>query len=201
MRFQAAVLRGVVLLLAAWAATACAAPAPAASGRVPTPAGPVDAAPTLAAALPSAWRTYTDPSLGYSLSFPEDVDFTLGTSRAGIYTARLQFRVPGVDGYQGMVLRVEPNPERRGIEQIVGELYRRNLLAEPQVGWVDQLAGVTVAGLSGVQMGREGDVSLVVPYQDRVYIVAPVHDVTTTALDPQALALFYQVLATLRLPQ
>ena len=50
---------------------------------------------------------------------------------------------------------------------------------------------------TGVQVGAEGDFSLVLPYGDRVFIIAPVHDLVTTGLDPQALALFYEVLATL----
>jgi hypothetical protein len=191
------IIAGFGLLL-----TACSAPVPL-PGRSPSRAA---SAPTAVAALASAvptlaagWTTYTDPVLGYSLSFPQDVDFTSGMSKAGVYTARLQFNVPGVDGYQGMVLRVEPNPEARGIEQVVEDLYRRSLMGDPPADWAAQLGAVTVAGLSGRQMGQGGDFSLVVPYQDRVYILAPVHDLTATALDPQALALFYQILGTLRM--
>ena len=61
---------------------------------------------------------------------------------------------------------------------------------------LQQLGGVSVVGLSGMQLGQGGDFSLVVPYEDHVYIIAPVDDVATTALDPQALALFYQILSS-----
>lgn len=176
-----------VLLLAA-----CATPAPAASEQAAA------AAATPALGGTRAWHSYTDRGLGYTLSFPQNVEFSSGTSKAGIYTARLQFQVPGVDGYQGMVLRVEPNPGRRGIEQVAEDLYRRNLLEEPPPDWARQLGRVTVGGLAGVQMGDESNFSLVVPYEDRVYILAPVHDTATRVSDPQALALFYQILATLR---
>ncbi len=98
-----------------------------------------------------------------------------------------------------MVLRVEPNPAGHGIEQIVQEIYRRNLLAAPPANWQQQLGGVTVAGLPGVQLGQGPDFSLVVPYGKYVYIIAPVHDTVTVALDPKALELFYQILATLKL--
>jgi hypothetical protein len=50
-----------------------------------------------------------------------------------------------------------------------------------------------------VQLGAGPDFSLVVPFEDHVYIIAPVHDLATTAPDPRALALFYQILATLRI--
>ena len=86
-----------------------------------------------------------------------------------------------------------------GVEQIAQEIYRRDLLEEPPAEWLQQLGSVTVVGLSGVQLGRGPDISLVLPYDDRFYIIAPVHDLATTAPDPQALALFYQILATLRI--
>jgi hypothetical protein len=35
-----------------------------------------------------------------------------------------------------------------------------------------------------------------VPYEDRVYIFAPVHGAVANAVDPAALDLFYQVLRT-----
>ncbi len=192
---------GLLLVLVLSAACTPAAPSVGArpAGSSPSATGPAVAA--VATALPTwvaRWQSYTEPTLGYSLAFPEDADFTSGASKAGVYTARLQFRIPGLEGYQGMVLRVEPNPERRGIEQVVQELYRRNLLADPPPDLLQQLSSVTVAGLSGVQLGQGGDFSLVIPYEDYVYIIAPGHDLAATAIDPQALALFYQVLSTLR---
>jgi hypothetical protein len=176
----------------------------------PAPAA-VQAFVTAAPELTAGWQTYTDPEAGYSVRYPPGVHFSAGQSKAGIYTARIQFRIPGVDGYQGMLIRVEPNPTGQGLEQVVGEFYRR-FAANGAAGQraeeraeeraADLLAGleqVTVAGLSGVQVGTERDFSLVLPYGDRVFIIAPVHDLVTTGLDPQALALFYEVLATLQL--
>jgi hypothetical protein len=202
---RAGVLLGLasMLLLAACASSAPAATLgdtlPASETSVPSQPLGIVALETVLPGLPATWRTYTDANLGYTLRFPQDAEFTSGMSKAGIYTARLQFRVPGADGYQGMVLRVEPNPEGRGIEQIVQEIYRRNLLAEPPADWRQQLGGVTVAGLSGVQLGRGPDISLIVPAGGRIYIIAPVHGTATTAVDPKALELFYQILASLRL--
>ncbi len=194
-----AVLSG--LLIAALLLAACSPAAPMVSqAAAPVPSEPtVSAVLTAVPTLSAGWKTYTESTLAYSLSFPQDVEFTSGVSKAGVYTARLQFTLPGVDGYQGMVVRVEPNPAHKGIEQISQEIYRRNLLEEPPADLLQQLQSISVAGLSGVQLGAGGDFSLIVPYRDHVYIIAPVHDLATTALDPQALALFYQVLATLRL--
>lgn len=156
--------------------------------------------PTAAAELLAGWETYTDPAAGYTVRYPPGVHFSAGKSRAGISTARIQFRVPGVDGYQGMLIRVEPNPEGQGVEAAASAVYRR-FIAAAETGlpadWFAGLEHVTVGGLAGVQVGHEGDFSLVVPYRDRLYIIAPVHDMAMTGLDPQALALFYQVLGTL----
>ena len=167
------------------------------------PGAPSAEVAALASALPpagaSAWTSYTDPRLGYTISMPQDAEFTSGTSKAGIYTARIQFTLPGAAGYQGMVVRVEPNAQHQGIEQIARDLYRSNLLKEPPADLLQQLQTVTVAGLSGVQMGQGADFSLVVPFEDHVYIFAPVHGEATSETDPQALALFYQILATLRI--
>lgn len=168
------------------------------------------AAEAVAAAVPEPtgdWQTYTDPEAGYSIRYPPGVHFSAGQTTAGIYTARIQFRIPGVEGYQGMLIRVESNPTGQGLEQIVGDFYRRFAAAgtpeerggERPAYLLAELEQVTVAGLSGVQVGTEGDFSLVLPYGDRVFIIAPVHDLATTGLDPQALALFYEVLATLEL--
>ncbi len=177
-----------------------------ATGAADAPAtAAVEALATAAPELTADWQTYTDPEAGYSVRYPPGVHFSAGQSKAGIYTARIQFRIPGVDGYQGMLIRVEPNPTGQGLEQIAGEFYRRfvaddTLRERAAERPADLLAGleqVTVAGLSGVQVGTEGDFSLVLPYGDRVFIIAPVHDLVTTGLDPQALALFYEVLATL----
>jgi hypothetical protein len=195
------VLRGLLLASPVLLA-ACATPAPSTDSVTPVGSELPTVIASVATALPGAaagWMTYVEPTLGYSLSFPEDVEFTYGTSKAGIYTARLQFTLPGVDGYQGMVLRVEPNPERRGIEQVAQEIYSRGLLSEPPADALQQFSDVTVAGLSGVQVGTGPDFSLVVPYEDYTYIIAPVHDVATTAADPQTIALFYEILSTLRI--
>ena len=155
------------------------------------------AAATAAPTVVDGWNTFTEPALGYTLSYPQDVVITSGVSPAGVYTTRLQFRIPGVDGYQGMVIRAEPNPGGRGLEAAVADLYANYLMGEPPVDLLAGLPQQTVAGLSAAQLGSGDDFSLVLPLGDYVYQIAPVHGVTSTAIDPQALELFYRILATL----
>ena len=173
----------------------CAPAAPEAASATGATTYTIDTAalPTLAA----GWVAFTEPGLGYTLQYPEDVMLTSGVSPAGVHTTRLQFRIPGVDGYQGMLIRAEPNPEGKGLEEVVQKLYDDYLLGEPPVDLLAQ-ATQNIAGLTAAQIGAGGDFSLVVPIKDYVYIIAPVHDMATTSIDPQALALFYQILATLK---
>lgn len=187
----------VALVVIAALATACATAAP-------EPNAVATLAPAIATAAPTVvaeWNTFTEPTLGYTIQYPQDVEITSGVSPAGVHTTRLQFRVPGVDGYQGMLIRVEPNREGRGLEEVVAKLYEDYLLGEPSADLITALPSATVAGLTAAQVGGGGDFSLVLPIQDRVYIIAPVHDMTATALDPRALELFYQVLATMKVSQ
>jgi hypothetical protein len=198
--FQQRLLRAVAFILIGSGlslAAGCAARAP----EVNSLATAVPALATAAPTIVSGWSAFTEPILGYTLSYPADTVITSGSSPAGIHTTRLQFRVQGVDGYQGMLIRVEPNPEGRGLEEVVAKLYEDYLLGAPPADLLARLPQQTVSGLTAGQIGSGGDFSLVLPVGDYVYIIAPVHDLTATQLDPKALELFYQVLATLKVAQ
>jgi hypothetical protein len=159
------------------------------------------AAPAIATVAPTAvagWNTFTEPTLGYTLSYPQDAIIDSGVSPAGVYTTRLQFRIPGADGYQGMVVRVEPNPGGRGLEVALARLYSDYLMSEPPADLLAALPQKTIAGLAATQMGGADDFALVLPVGDYVYQIAPVHDMASTSMDPQALALFEQILGTLQ---
>jgi hypothetical protein len=147
----------------------------------------------------AGWLTYTDPATGYSIRYPPDAHFSAGRSAAGIYTARIQFRLPDVAGYQGMVLRVEPNPAGAGIEQVLPQLYQKTLQASSLQDLLAAAQAITVNESAGVRVqGAGGDFTIVVPYGKQVYILAPVHDVTTTAPDPAALEVFERIVESFR---
>jgi hypothetical protein len=152
-----------------------------------------------ATGLPLGWRTYTDPAAGYSIGLPPGVDFRAGWNAAGVYTARAQFKVPGVTGYQGLVVRVEPNPQGHGLEQILEGFYRLSTAEQPPADLLAQAQSLTVAGLAAVKTAGQGDdFAIVVPYGDKICYLAPVHDMATTGLDPHAMALFNEILGTFR---
>jgi hypothetical protein len=145
--------------------------------------------------LPAGWRTYRDAEAGYAISLPPGVDLHAGKSQAGVYTARAQFRLPGVAGYQGLVLRVEPNPEHAGVEALLARLDGLALPGPTLVGPAAQFQALTLSGLPAVKSSGD-DFAILLPYGDRVYMMAPVHDAVFAAPAPAALALFEQALAT-----
>lgn len=62
--------------------------------------------------LENGWYLYTDQEAGYSFSYPPDALFQ--TSKEGAFdykSAYLQFHIPSMNGYQGMMIQVLSNPE------------------------------------------------------------------------------------------
>ena len=58
---------------------------------------------------------------------------------------------------------------------------------------------ITVAGLPGIKtsiLPTNTEFSILFLYNNRVYTLAPVHGPSANAVDPKALALFYEVLET-----
>ncbi len=208
-----------VMLLAGCTAAGAGRPVVSQASALPLPSPAVAPAGSPAAAatasltqVPAAgfagWRTYTDPAMGYSISLPPGVDFRAGTSPAGIYTARAQFALPGVPGYQGIVLRVEPNPGGQAAEaEIEGALARLYEAATQEQapaapgGLTAQAQPLTISGLAAVRAVPGGspdnpDFTIVIPYRDKIYMLSPVHDLPYASIAPEAQALFDQIVAS-----
>jgi hypothetical protein len=178
-------------------------PTPAVIGPLPT-ATLVAASTTTAAPLPTPtspedWLVFCDPDAECTFSYPADADMKAGKSRLGIYTIRLQFRMPDVTGYQGMVIHVVPITDSFSMDDILAQLYEsspRDLSLEE---WLAQLEPTTVGSQTGFKTScAEGssDFSIVIPLEDKAYIATPVHDIAAICVGPQALELFYRVLET-----
>jgi hypothetical protein len=178
-------------------------PTPAVIGPLPTAtrvaASTTTAAPLPTPASPEDWLVFCDPDAECSFSYPADADLKAGKSRLGIYTIRLQFQMPNVTGYQGMVIHVVPITDSFSMDDILAQLYEsspRDLSLEE---WLAQLEPTTVGSQTGFKTScAEGssDFSIVIPLEDKAYIATPVHDIAATCVGPQALELFYRVLET-----
>lgn len=193
---------GIVLLV--MALVSCT-PQPAPAVSEPLPTGTLVAAPTVTATLlptlasPEDWLVFCDPEAECTFSYPADADLKAGKSRFGIHTIRLQFRMPDVTGYQGMVIHVVPMTDSYRMDDILAQLYESSPQELSLDEWLAQLEPTTVGDQTGFKTPcAEGnsDFSIVIPHEDKVYIAAPVHDIAATCVGPQALELFYRVLET-----
>jgi hypothetical protein len=199
-RVMDALTLGIVLL--ATALVSCT-PQPAPAVAEPLPTSTLRAEPTatllLTPAIPEGWLAFRHPEAECTFCYPADADLKAGKSRAGIYTMRLQFRMPDVTGYQGMVIHVVPITDSSSMDDILAQLYESSPQALSLDEWLAQLEPTTVGGQTGFRTPcAEGssDLSIVIPHEDKVYIAAPVHDIAATCVGPQTLELFYRVLET-----
>jgi hypothetical protein len=168
-------------------------PAPALTQHVPT------TTPLPTSANPEDWLVFCDPEAGCTFSYPADADFQAGKSKFGIYTIRLQFQMPDVVGYQGMVIHVVPMTDSSSMDDILAQLYESSPQDLSLDEWMAQLEPTTVGSQTGFKTPcAEGssDFSIVIPHENKVYIAAPVHDIAATCVDPQTLEMFYRVLET-----
>ena len=168
-------------------------PAPAVTKHTPT------ATPLPTSANPEDWLVFCDPEAGCTFSYPADADFKAGKSKFGIYTIRLQFRMPDVMGYQGMVIHVMPVTDSSSMDDILAQLYESSPQDLSFDEWMAQLEPTTVGSQTGFKTScAEGssDFSILIPHENKVYIAAPVHDIAAMCVDPQTLELFYRVLET-----
>jgi len=168
-------------------------PAPAVTQHVPT------ATPLPTTTNPEDWLVFCDPEAGCTFSYPADADFQAGKSKFGIYTIRLQFQMPDVVGYQGMVIHVVPMTDASSMDDILAQLYESSPQDLSLDEWMAQLEPTTVGSQTGFKTPcAEGssDFSIVIPHESKVYIAAPVHDIAAMCVGPQTLEMFYRVLET-----
>jgi hypothetical protein len=198
---EASVLGAVLLVMTLVSCT----PQPTLVVTEPLPTATLVAAPAATAAplpaptSPEDWLVFCDPEAGCTFSYPADADFKAGKNRFGIYTIRLQFRMPDVTGYQGMVIHVVPVTDSSSMDDILAQLYESSPRDLSLDEWLTQLEPTTIGSQTGFKTPcAEGssDFSIVIPREDKVYIAAPVHDIAATCVGPQALELFYRVLET-----
>jgi len=163
----------------------------------PPPTPTVTATPIV---LPNGWYLYTDPEAGYSFSYPPDAHLSVSQGVLDSYSAvGVAFRLPGVHGYQGMVIRVEPNPRRLPVDRILAQLYTRSAQKPPPDNLSSQVEPITVAGLPAVRtsvLPTNTEFYILLPHGGKVYMIAPVHGPAAAAVDSKALGLFYRILTT-----
>ncbi len=151
--------------------------------------------------LENGWYVYTDPDGEFTLSYPPDTIISAGQNPVDqTKNITLQFPIPE-KSYQGMSLRVEPNPKRLQSLEITKQLFEISTQKSASAEFTNSLKQITVGGMSAVQTSipsTNTEVTIVIPYGDKVLIVAPVHDTFVTKVEKETLDLFYQIVSTLK---
>lgn len=190
------------------APTATAAPEPTASPVAESTELPISPLPSATATpAPGEWREFTDPEAGYSINFPASAAISAGKSKGEIYQAVLvTFRLENQDKfqYEGMSIRVEPNTEGLSGEQVIGNLYRdmTGQQLPENIAATSPIEQTTIAGLSAFQtdiMPDSTSIHIAIPHENKVYIFALVHALTSNTSDPRAIELFYEILDSFKL--
>ncbi len=148
--------------------------------------------------VPDGWTLYSDPDGRFSLALPPGAEIDAGKDKKGVYNARLQFRLPGVDGYQGMLIRSEPLPESAGAEHVQARLYELCGNETPAEEWAAAASSLTVDGLAAIRGLAGDDYSVAVPYGGQLITFSTSREMIAAGPDPAAVALFFEVLGTFR---
>ncbi|GEM_PF-6758508 len=152
--------------------------------------------------LTNGWNTYTDTKAGYSFDYPQDAHLSVSHDADSIYnTINIAFELPMTHGYQGMVIRVEDNPEELSIDRLLVRLYMKRSHKTPPSHLAQFIDPITVSGMPAFRTCILPDVSefhVFILHGAKVYDFAPVHDAAAN-MDAKALSLFYQVLSTFTL--
>lgn len=158
-------------------------------------------APTRAAALESGWLVYTDPDLEFSFAYPPTAHLQAGKNPVDqSKNISIQFEAPD-QPYQGMSIRVEPNPQHLQGSQIAARLFESSTQKAAPAEFSGSLKPFAVGNLQAVQAAipaTNTEVTVIVPNGEQVLILSPVHDAAATQVEKDALDLFYQVLGTFK---
>lgn len=151
--------------------------------------------------LENGWYLYTDPDGEFSFAYPPTALISAGQNPVDFSkNISLQFKLPDKP-YQGMSIRFESNPKRlQGIE-IATKLFEDSSQKPVPAGFANSLEQISVGGIPGVQAyipSTNTEVTVIVPYDDKVVILAPVHDTATTKVEKEILEVFYQILDTFK---
>jgi hypothetical protein len=152
--------------------------------------------------LRNGWYLYRDPDGVFSFAYPPTAILTAGQNPVdGAKNILIQFLLPDKP-YQGMSIRLAPNPKRLPAADLARQLYEVNAQHPAAAAFTDSLQTIKVGGLPGVKAyipATNTELTVIVPYDVQVFILSPVHDSAMTKVDPETLDLFNQILASMEI--
>ncbi len=151
--------------------------------------------------LGNGWYLYSDPDGEFTFSYPPTTTVSAGQNPVdNSKNINLQFKVPDKP-YQGMSIRVEPNPKRLPGADIARQLYEASAQKAASAEFNSSLQQTLVGGISAVKASipsTNTEVTVIVPYGDKVMFLAPVHDTFPNQVEKETLELFYQIVNTIK---
>jgi hypothetical protein len=151
--------------------------------------------------LENGWYLYRDPDGEFSFTYPPTALISAGQNPVDLSkNITIQFLLPEMP-YQGMSIRIEPNPKRLQGAAIAQQLFEKSGQKPATVEFTNSLQTILVGGISAVKTtipSSNTEVTIIVPYDVKVLIVSPVHDTQMTKVEKETLDLFYQILNTMK---
>lgn len=149
--------------------------------------------------LDNGWYLYIDPDREFTFAYPPTALINAGQNPVDLSkNITIQFKIPDKP-YQGMSIRLEPNPKRLQGVEIAIQLFEESAQKSAPVEFANSLEHISVGGIPAVQAyipSTNTEVTVIVLYDDKVFILAPVHDSAVTKVEKEILEVFYQILDT-----
>ncbi len=158
--------------------------------------------------LEKGWHRFTDEEAGYSFDYPPNaVYISYGKNKGETYNhVFIDFVEMGSS--QGMILTIEPNPNRLSTEEFLTAWYatKTNKTSQPFFSKEEMGKLFSIDGEQAIQtelVTRELHTSysfhVIFVNGDKAFITGPVYGVTrSSAVAPEAEDLFMQILETFR---
>ena len=151
--------------------------------------------------LENGWYIYNDPDGEFSFAYPPTALISAGQNPVDLSkNITIQFLLPEKT-YQGMSIRIEPNPKRLQAAEIAQQLFERSAQRPATAEFTNSLQQISVGGISAVQTtipSSNTEVTIIVPYDVKVLIASPVHETSMIKVEQETLDLFFQILNSMK---
>ncbi len=149
--------------------------------------------------LENGWYLYTDPDSEFSFAYPQTAHIDAG--RNPVDSSKniiIQFQLPDKP-YQGMSIRMEANPKMLSGVDIARQLFETSAQAQAPAEFINSAKSTTAGNLPAIEVSipsMNTETTIIVPVEDKVFILSPVHDSANNMVEKEILELFYKILST-----
>ena len=162
--------------------------------------------PTAASISEDGWYVFSESDTGYSFHYPLESHLFFGVGPRVPYTSvTLEYHVPNEISYHGMTIMVYSNIDKLSPYEYAGKIYQEITQSKDvplTLTTNSEIVSIAeVPALKVVIPPTQTDFTLILPYRDRMIVIAPTGD-PMTINDPvkdQALEIFNRIVSTFEL--